>query len=107
MEEQNVKQPKQKKDRTLHKWRSQHLKKNKGAYNKLKEELVTNGGMKLYEFREIYRPVLKTEEKKKLMELKIDPFSVRGLKYVGDCKKAGVEIGELPIPPKKSNNGTN
>jgi transposase len=94
MEENSTTKKKKEKDRTLHKWRSQHLKKNKGAYNKLKEEMVTNGDMKLHEFREYYRPVLNTKEKKKLMEMHIDPFSVKGLKYVGDCKRAGKELGE-------------
>jgi hypothetical protein len=56
--------------------------------------MVTHGDLKLHEFRQYYKPVLSSKEKEILMKMKIDPFSPEGLKYVGDCKRAGKELGE-------------
>lgn len=66
--------------------RSKNLKKNKGAYAKLKQMLVPTE-MSLSTFRRYYHPVLTTKEKEELIELGIDPWSVDGLKYHGDSKR--------------------
>lgn len=65
--------------------RSKNIKKNKGSYNKLKEMLVPKE-MKLHVFRKYYHPVLSKEEKETLIKLGIDPWSLEGLKYIGDSK---------------------
>lgn len=69
--------------------RTIRLKKNKHAYKKLKEMMVPSV-MSFAEFRKYYHPVLTTEEKDILLKKGIDPWSLEGLKYVGDCKRKKV-----------------
>lgn len=76
--------------------RSENLKKNKHAYGKLKAMLVPNK-MKLSQFRKYYHPVLSVNEKEILIAMKLDPWSVEGLKYVGDCRRLKIKLGD-PIP---------
>ena len=76
--------------------RSSNLKTNKKAYNELKEVMVPLK-MKLAQFRKYYHPVLSLKEKEVLIDMGLDPWSVEGLKYVGDCKRFKLKLGE-PIP---------
>lgn len=76
--------------------RSTNLKKNKHAYNRLKNMMVPSE-MKLAQFRKYYHPVLSSSEKEVLISMGIDPWSVEGLKYVGDCRKFKIKLGN-PIP---------
>jgi hypothetical protein len=73
--------------------RHKNLEKNKHSYNKLKNQLVPKE-MKLYQFRKWYHPTLSTKEKDTLLELGIDPWSVEGIKYVGDCKRYNLQLGD-------------
>lgn len=73
-------------DRERKEKRSKNLKKNKGAYAKLKQMLVPSK-MSLSTFRRYYHPVLTTQEKEDLITLGIDPWSLEGLKYLGDSKR--------------------
>ena len=76
--------------------RSTNLKKNRNAYNRLKSMMVPNE-MKLAQFRKYYHPVLSVSEKEVLINMGIDPWSVEGLKYVGDCRRFKIRLGN-PIP---------
>lgn len=71
--------------------RTIRLKKNKYAYKKLMEMMVPCI-MSLSEFRKYYHPVLTTEEKDILLKKGIDPWSLEGLKFVGDCKRNNVKV---------------
>lgn len=73
--------------------RSRNLKKNKGSYRKLREFMVPNH-IDLSTFRKFYHPVLTVEEKEVLLKLGMDPWSIDGLKYVGDCKRLKIELGD-------------
>lgn len=77
-------------------FRSINLKKNKNAYSRLKNMMVPKE-MKLAEFRKYYHPVASTQEKKILIGMGIDPWSIEGIKYLGDCKRYKVKLGN-PIP---------
>ncbi|EJU08395.1 hypothetical protein [Fusobacterium hwasookii] len=76
--------------------RSKNLKKNKNAYRILKEMIVPNE-LKLWQFRKYYHPVLSIKEKDIVLNIGLDPWSVEGLKYIGDCKRFKINLGE-PIP---------
>ena len=76
--------------------RSRNLKKNKNAYNRLKEIMVPQK-MKLAQFRKYYHSVLSVSEKEILLGMELDPWSVEGLKYVGDCRRFKIKLGD-PIP---------
>ena len=76
--------------------RSINLKKNKNAYTRLKNMMVPHE-MKLPQFRKYYHSVLSVSEKETLINIGIDPWSVEGLKYVGDCKRFKIKLGN-PIP---------
>lgn len=76
--------------------RSINLKKNKNAYTRLKNMMVPYE-MKLAQFRKYYHPVLSVSEKEALINMGMNPWSVEGLKYVGDCKKFKIKLGN-PIP---------
>lgn len=60
--------------------RSKNLKKNKNAYNRLKNMMVPHE-MKLAQFRKYYHSVLSVSEKEILISMGIDPWSVEGLKW--------------------------
>lgn len=79
--------------------RSKNLKKNKGAYNKLKQMLVPNE-MNLGKFRKYYHPILSSKEKEILLLHRINPWSIEGLKYVGDCRRNGVKLEDSFIQDK-------
>lgn len=70
-----------------------NLEKNKHAYAKLREQLVPDK-MKLSQFRKWYHPTLSTKEKDILLGLGFDPWSVEGIKYVGDCKRYNLQLGD-------------
>ncbi len=72
--------------------RRKNLKKNRHAYNELKKLLVPKE-LPLVKFRKYYHSVLTTEEKEILIEMGLDPWSVEGLKYAGDCRRFNVELG--------------
>lgn len=76
--------------------RSENIKKNRNAYKRLKEMMVPNE-LKLGKFRKYYRPMLSNKEKEILLNMGIDPWSIKGLKYVGDCKRFKYTLGN-PIP---------
>lgn len=76
--------------------RSNSLKKNKNAYRRLKEMMVPNE-LKLWQFRKYYHPVLSIKEKEIILNMGLDPWSTEGLKYVGDCRRFRVNLGD-PIP---------
>ena len=76
--------------------RSANLKKNKNAYNRLKAIMVPEK-MKLAQFRKSYHSVLSVWEKEVLINMGLDPWSVEGLKYVGDCRRFKIKLGD-PIP---------
>ena len=73
-----------------------NLKKNKNAYNRLKAIMVPEK-MKLAQFRKYYHSVLSVREKEVLINMGLDPWSVEGLKYVGDCRRFKIKLGD-PIP---------
>ncbi len=74
--------------------RSKNLKKNKNAYNRLKNMMVPHE-MKLAQFRKYYHSVLSVSEKEILISMGIDPWSVEGLKYVGDCRRFKIKLGNV------------
>ena len=73
--------------------RSKNLKKNKSAYSKLKKMFVPEV-MNLSTFRKYYKPVLSLEQKDVLSKKGLDPWSLEGLKYVGDCKMNDLKLGD-------------
>lgn len=75
------------------KYRHKNLEKNKHAYVELRKQLVPKK-MKLSQFRKWYHPTLSTKEKEVLLGLEIDPWSVEGIKYVGDCKRYNLQLGD-------------
>ena len=75
------------------KYRHKNLEKNKHAYAKLREQLVPYK-MKSSQFRKWYHPTLSTKEKDILLGLGLDPWSVEGIKYVGDCKRYNLQLGD-------------
>ena len=77
-------------------FRSANRRNNKNAYSRLKNIMVPNE-IKLAEFRKYYHPVASTQEKKILLGMGIDPWSIDGIKYLGDCKRYNVKLGN-PIP---------
>lgn len=79
--------------------RLSNLKKNKNAYNRLKMMLVPEK-MKLAQFRKYYHSVLSVREKEVLINMGLDPWSIEGLKYVGDCRRFKIKLGD-PIPDNK------
>lgn len=83
--------------------RMEKLKKNKNAYKRLKNMLVPSE-MGLEQFRKYYHPVLSVKEKEVLLNLGIDPWSIEGLKYVGDCKRYNVPL-ERNIPYEENAKG--
>lgn len=79
-------------------FRSVNLKKNKNAYRRLKNMMVPNE-MKLAEFRKYYHPVASGSEKEILISMGIDPWSIEGIKYIGDCKRYKIKLGNtIQIP---------
>ena len=74
--------------------RSKNLKKNKNAYNRLKNMMVPHE-MKLAQFIKYYHSVLSVSEKEILISMGIDPWSVEGLKYVGDCRRFKIKLGNV------------
>lgn len=61
--------------------------------------------MKLSQFRKWYHPTLSTKEKEVLLGLEIDPWSVEGIKYVGDCKQYNLQLGDkIPLDDTDKNN---
>ncbi len=72
--------------------RRKNRKNNRNAYNKLKNMMVPSE-LPLAHFRKYYHSVLSTEEKKILLEMGLDPWSVEGLKYAGDCRRKHVKLG--------------
>lgn len=61
--------------------------------------------MKLSQFRKWYHPTLSTKEKEVLLGLEIDPWSVEGIKYVGDCKRYNLQLGDkIPFDDTDKNN---
>lgn len=75
------------------KYRHKNLEKNKHAYAKLREQLVPDK-MKLSQFRKWYHSTLSTKEKDILLGLGLDSWSVEGIKYVGDCKRYNLQLGD-------------
>lgn len=73
--------------------RSANLKKNRNAYKKLKTMLVPDE-MRLAQFRKYYHSVLTVSEKEVLISMGIDPWSIEGLKYVGDCRRLKLKLGD-------------
>lgn len=61
--------------------------------------------MKLSQFRKWYHPTLSTKEKEVLLGFGIDPWSVEGIKYVGDCKRYNLQLGDkIPLDDTDKNN---
>ena len=61
--------------------------------------------MKLSQFRKWYHPTLSIKEKEVLLGLEIDPWSVEGIKYVGDCKRYNLQLGDkIPLDDTVKNN---
>ena len=86
------------------KYRHKNLEKNKHAYVVLRKQLVPKK-MKLSQFRKWYHPTLSTKEKEVLLGLEIDPWSVEGIKYVGDCKRYNLQLGDkIPLDDTDKNN---
>lgn len=86
------------------KYRHKNLEKNKHAYVELRKQLVPKK-MKLSQFRKWYHPTLSTKEKEVLLGLEIDPWSVEGIKYVGDCKRYNLQFGDkIPLDDTDKNN---
>lgn len=86
------------------KYRHKNLEKNKHAYVELRKQLVPKK-MKLSQFRKWYHPTLSTKEKEVLLGLEIDPWSVEGIKYVGDCKRYNLQLGDkIPLDDTDKNN---
>ena len=76
--------------------RSANRHNNKNAYSRLKSILVPHD-MKLAEFRKFYQPFASTQEKEIHIGMGIEPWSIDGIKYLGDCKRYNVKLGN-PIP---------
>ena len=74
-------------------YRHKNREKNKHAYVELRKQLVPRK-LKLSQFRKWYHPTLSTKEKDVLLGLGIDPWSVEGIKYVGDCKRYNLQLGD-------------
>lgn len=72
--------------------RQKMQKQNKHAYRTLKEQLVPSE-LTLSDFRRYYHSVLSVKEKQVLIGMGIDPWSVEGLKYAGDCKRYKIKLG--------------
>lgn len=72
--------------------RSVNLKKNKNAYSKL-ESMMVPRELKLAQFRKYYHSVLSKTEKEIVIKMGLNPWSVEGLKYVGDCKRYKIKLG--------------
>lgn len=86
------------------KYRHKNLEKNKHAYVELRKQLVPKK-MKLSQLRKWYHPTLSTKEKEVLLGLEIDPWSVEGIKYVGDCKRYNLQLGDkIPLDDTDKNN---
>ena len=84
--------------------RHKNIEKNKHAYAQLKNQLVPKE-MKLYRFRRWYHPTLSTKEKDTLLELGIDPWSIEGIKYVGDCRRYNLQLGDrIPFNEEDEDN---
>jgi len=83
--------------------RSANLKKNKNAYVKLKSMMVPQE-LKLAQFRKYYYSVLSKSEKEIVIKMGLDPWSVEGLKYVGDCKRYKIKLGDAILDNSKQNN---
>lgn len=73
-------------------FRSANRRNNKNAYSRLKNIMVPNE-IKLAEFRKYYHPVASTQEKEILLCMGIDPWSIEGIKYLGDCKRYKIKLG--------------
>lgn len=73
--------------------RSTNLEKNKNAYNKLKSMMVPQE-LKLSQFRKYYHSVLSIDEKKIIINMGLNPWSVDGLKYAGDCRRYKIKLGD-------------
>lgn len=77
--------------------RATNFKKNKNAYNRLKAIMVPPK-MNLGKFRKYYHSVLSKREKEILIDMGIDPWSVEGLKYLGDCRRFKIKLGDsIPV----------
>ena len=61
-------------------------------YNMLKKMMVPSE-LPLAKFRKYYHSVLTTEEKKILIDMGMDPWSIEGLKYAGDCRRYKIKLG--------------
>lgn len=86
------------------KYRHKNLEKNKHAYVELRKQLVPKK-MKLSQFRKWYHPTLSTKKKEVLLGFGIDPWSVEGIKYVGDCKRYNLQLGDkIPLDDTAKNN---
>ncbi|MGN9163015.1 hypothetical protein [Clostridium sulfidigenes] len=83
--------------------RSANLKKNKNAYSKLKSMMVPQE-LKLAQFRKYYHSVLSTAEKEIVIKMGLDPWSVEGIKYVGDCKRYKTKLGDPILDNIKQDN---
>ncbi len=82
--------------------RHKNLEKNKHSYAKLKKQLVPKE-MKLYQFRKWYHPTLSAKEKDIVLELGLDPWSIEGIKYVGDCRRYNLQLGDrIPFDENES-----
>ena len=73
--------------------RRKNKKRNRNAYNTLKRMMVPSE-LPLAKFRKYYHSVLTTEEKQRLIDMGIDPWSVEGLKYAGDCRRKMIKWGD-------------
>ena len=73
--------------------RRKNKKRNRNAYNTLKRMMVPSE-LPLAKFRKYYHSVLTTEEKQRLIDMGIDPWSVEGLKYAGDCRLKMIKWGD-------------
>lgn len=73
--------------------RQKNQKRNRNAYNELKKMMVPSE-LPLAKFRKFYRSVLTTEEKQILIGMGMDPWSVEGLKYAGDCRRYKIKLGK-------------
>ena len=60
--------------------------------NMLKKMMVPSE-LPLAKFRKYYHSVLTTEEKKIPIDMGMDPWSIEGLKYAGDCRRYKIKLG--------------
>ena len=72
--------------------RRKNQKRNRNAYNMLKKMMVPSE-LPLAKFRKYYHSVLTTEEKKILIDMGMNPWSIEGLKYAGDCRRYKIKLG--------------